>query len=174
MNMETMEEIRKKLIDILGKEEFEKKIIKIADILNDLEYHDINLPIEDIVKIVTEILEDKAKKIHRMQWQVERAMEIKLRKSRRRGLGKFVNMSTAERIWLLEQIKTMREKQIPWKEIKKILKMDARSMIYNIIEGKMFATEVERRMAKEIWEKLIRHPKRASKLPKWNFETVKV
>lgn len=153
---EIIQIIREKLIEALGKEEFEKKIKKIADILNDLDYKDVELPAEDIVELIKEILADKARKFHRMQWQVERAIERRLTMTeRKKGKDSYVKVSTAERIWVLQRIKEMKSKKMKWYEIKDILKLDARSLIYNIVNGKMYATEIEKKLAKEIWSNLM-------------------
>ena len=147
---------KKCIIDTIGQETYDKKIIKIADILNELDYKGIDLPAKTTAGLVIDIIEDKGKNILRTTAQNEISLQFRPTNPGGLCLGKWKWKFTTDKIALLQTIEKRKKDHITWAEIKKELGVDARSFIYNIIKARVYATKIEMNIAHRIWKNLIR------------------
>lgn len=172
--------LRELIIKTIGIEKFNKHIAKIADILNDLEYKDVDLPVNTMSELVLEILKDKTHCYYRKINQSEnstngyRYRSVHYNKPTYRKTikePKWKWKSTAEKIRLLQIVEQRRSRSVPWQKIRKELGLDARSLVYNIILARVYATKIEMKLAHQIWENM--HHAKNDGFHKMQLERVK-
>ena len=149
ISQEITELVAKLLQDALGKEEYENRIRAIADILNDLEYQEVELPADSIAKLVLEYLSKKTHHIYRSVWKTERNLDANV--EWRYRVGKWMWKSTSDKIAMLSKIRDGRLKGTTWKDLSKELGIPhARLLVNNIRLGLVNSTEAERDIIKDI------------------------
>lgn len=146
----SMDKLKAGLIRSLGKDLFDNNIVDIADMINDLEYKQVDLSIKHTVILIQEIVTEKTKKYWRQIFRNEFANHDFHKPPQWR---KWRWMSSAEKIKFLLLIKEMRAHKVLWKKISWLLKINAKETMRNVVRGNVYASELMRLVAHQIWEK---------------------
>ena len=148
-SQKSMNKLRAGLIDALGKDVFISNIVDIADMINDLEYKQINISINYAVTLIQEIVTDKTKNYWRQVFKSEFANHNHHNPPQER---KWRWMSSPEKIKYLLLIRRMKSSKMTWKRIARVLHVNAREVMRNVIRGNVYASELMRLIAHQIWE----------------------
>lgn len=133
----------------LGEETYNKRIRAIADILNDFSYHEVDLPANVISDLVIESLSKFSYKCYHSVWQSEKLKDAEYEWRHTKGI--WMKRTTAEKLYLLGQIKTLKDKGATWKEVNKQLGLKYASFfVYRIKAGYVYALEEEQKLARSI------------------------
>lgn len=146
---QSMNKLKAELIKGLGQETYEENLIQIADMINDLDYKEVDIPVKSAAKLLQEIIVDKTKKYWRQIFKNEFANRNHQKAPQFR---KWRWLSGSEKIKFLTTTARLKEDGISWKKIGQMLHVSAVDMVNNILYGKVFANELQRFLAHRIWE----------------------
>lgn len=158
--------LKESIIEFIGIENYNKKIQQIADVLNDLDYKQVELPTKALTDLVIEAVEDETHKYYRRINTAENANSNTPYRDtfgvnhqghtwkKKRSANKWKWKSTAEKIMLLQEIEKLRKEKVSWPKLQRRFGLDARSFIYNIVLAKVYATKLEMKIAHRIWENM--------------------